>query len=125
MTGGPAHECAQSHDQLFDAEGLSQVIVGAGLEAVDLFSPPVARGEDEYGKLPAVLTPCAQHLGAWHFRQSEIKNGYVVCFRAAKMLSVLAIGRDIDGAILLPQGLRNFPREHPVIFDQKNFHSSF
>jgi hypothetical protein len=41
------------------------------------------------------------------------------------MLSVLAIGGDIDGAILLAQGLRNFPHEHPVIFDQKNFHSRF
>jgi hypothetical protein len=68
VTGGSAHKRAQSHDKLFDAEWLGQVIVGAGLETIDLFSPPVTRGEDEYWKLPAVRTPCAQYLDAWHFR---------------------------------------------------------
>jgi hypothetical protein len=125
VTGGPTHKRAQSHDQLFDAEWLGQVIVGAGLETIDLFSPPVTRGEDEYGKLPAVLTPCSQYLDPWHFRQSEIKNGYVVSLAVAEMLSIFAVGGDIDGAILLAKGLCDFPREQPVIFDQKNFHSDF
>jgi hypothetical protein len=75
--------------------------------------------------LPAVLAPCAQYLGAWHLRQSEIKNGYVVSLGVAEMLSVLTIGGNIDGAILLAKGLCNFPCEQPVIFDQKNFHSRF
>ena len=39
------------------------------------------------------------------------------------MLAVFAIGGDIDGKILLAQGMRDFLREQPIIFDQKNFHA--
>jgi hypothetical protein len=38
------------------------------------------------------------------------------------MLAIFAIGSDIDGEILVTQGLSDLLRKKTIIFDQKNLH---
>jgi hypothetical protein len=39
------------------------------------------------------------------------------------MLAILAIGGDVDGKILVTQGLRDLLRKKSIILDQKNSHA--
>jgi hypothetical protein len=47
----------------------------------------------------------------------------VVGFGLAAMLTIFAIGSDVDGEILVAQGLSDLLRKKTIIFDQKNFHT--
>jgi len=46
----------------------------------------------------------------------------IVGFGLAEMLAIFAIGSDIDGKILVTQGLSDLLRKKTIIFDQKNLH---
>jgi hypothetical protein len=51
---GAAHERIDAREQLFDVEGLDQVIVGALLQAFDLVLPRRTRGQDEHREFLAL-----------------------------------------------------------------------
>ena len=48
VAGGAANEGAQAGQHLLHVEGLGDIIVGAGVEALDLVAPRIARREDEH-----------------------------------------------------------------------------
>jgi len=122
VAGRAAHQRAQPHHQFLDAEGLGEIVVGAGLEAIHLVGPAVARCQNENRQLPAIGAPGAQHLRAGDFRQAEIEDGGIVEFGVAQMLAILAVGGDIDGEILVAQRAGDFTRQQSIVFDQQYLH---
>ena len=122
MTGRAPHQGAQPHDQLLDPERLGEIVVGTGLEAVDLVAPAAARREDQHRKPAAGLPPGAQYGRARHLGQAEIEHGGVVGLGLAEMLAVLAVRGDVDGEALVAQRLGDLARQRTVVFDQQNLH---
>ena len=122
MAGRAADKRAQPHHDFLHAERLDEIIVGAGLEAFDLFGPPVARSEDQHGQFAARRAPGPQHGDPVDFRQAEIEHGGVIDFRVAQMLAVLAVGRDVDDEILRPQRAGDRVGQKIVVLDEKDFH---
>ena len=57
MAGGAAQQGAHAGEQLLHVEGLRYVIVGAGIEALDLVAPAVAGGQDDDRRLAALAAP--------------------------------------------------------------------
>src|ERR1039458_3946862 len=72
--------------------------------------------------MAAFLSPSAQDSGAVDLWEAKIEHRRIVGFGLAEMLAIFAIGSDIDGEILVTQGLSDLLRKKTIIFDKKNFH---
>ena len=98
-------------DELGDAEGLGDVVVGAGLEADDLVELGVLRGEHQHVGVAELAHPAAD-LDAVDVGQAEVEDDQVEGIeggRANSGLPVLGLS-DIE-ALLHEQGAD----EHPVL----------
>ncbi len=67
MAGAAPQERPNPGENLFDVEGLGDVIVGAGVDTGDLVAPAIARGKDQNRHPPVVATPVFKHADAVHF----------------------------------------------------------
>ena len=65
-------------------EGLCQIVVGPGVQPLDLVIHLAAGGEDQHPRLPVGLPQGAQHRHAVLFRQVQIKKHQIVSFHAQK-----------------------------------------
>src|SRR5947207_13267679 len=57
MAGGAAQQGTQPRQHLFEMERFCHVVVGAGVKALDLVAPAVARGENEHWHHAAAAPP--------------------------------------------------------------------
>ena len=92
-----AHDGVDARAQLLDMKRLRQVIVGAGLESIDLLVPGIARRENDHRQPVAAPAPVRQHLEARALRQPEIEHRGVVGFDVSEMLGVHAVVGGVDG----------------------------
>ena len=58
MAGGAAQQRADAREHFLHVEGLGDVVVGAGVEALHLVAPAIARGEDQHRHRSG--PPCAR-----------------------------------------------------------------
>jgi hypothetical protein len=59
---GASHEPSHPCDDLFEAEGLANVVVGTGVEAIDPVLPAIAPRQDGDRKLPFFRAPFADDV---------------------------------------------------------------
>ena len=74
-------------------ERLGQIIVGAGVDAVDALGPAAARGQDQHRHAAAVGAPALEHRQAVHLRQAEIEDDGAIIFGVAAKPGLLAVAR--------------------------------
>jgi hypothetical protein len=113
MAGRPAQQRADARQHLLHVEGLCDVVVGAGVEALDLVAPAVARGQDQDRHGAAGLAPLVDDGDAVLLRQAEIEHNGVVGLRLAEEGSLLAV----EGAIHHVAGVAQRPDDLPVQVD--------
>ena len=65
-------------------EGLCQIVVGPGVQPLDLVLHLAAGGEDQHPRLPVGLPQGAQHRHAVLFRQVQIQKYQIVALHAQK-----------------------------------------
>src|ERR1019366_7291403 len=96
MTRGAAHDRTQPRKQLLHAERFWQIVVGAGIDAVDPLGPAAARGED-YDRHPAAIrSPAFEHGESIHAWQAEIENDHAVILGIAAEPCFFAVARRLD-----------------------------
>ena len=95
MAGGASHQRTQAGQQLLHMERFGQIVVGAGVETLDLLAPAIARGEDQHRHAAARPAPALQHRHAVALGQAEIEHDGVIGFGVAQMAAVLAV----EGAV--------------------------
>ena len=61
-----------------NANGLAEIVVGAGVEAGDAVLDRAARGEDQHRRADAGLAQAAQQLAAVRVRQTEVEDDQIV-----------------------------------------------
>ena len=98
----PPQERPQARLQLAHVEGLDQVVVGAGVEAVDAIGDGVTRGEHQHRHAVAGAAQAATHLEAVHARHAHIEHDGVGERR-----------RDLGEALLAALGGQR-PRSRPA-----------
>ena len=76
-------------------ERLGDVVVGAGVEALDLVAPAVARGQDQDQHGAAVLAPLLEHAHAVQLGQAQIEDHRVIGFGVAQIVAFLAVARGV------------------------------
>ena len=57
LTGRSPKECTQAREKFLHLEGFRQVIVGAGIDALDALGPDAARGQHEDRKATVIGPP--------------------------------------------------------------------
>ncbi len=96
MADRAAQQGANARQNLFEMERLGDVIVGAGIEALHLVAPAVARREHEHRHYAPVTPPGFQHRDAIHLRQTDVEDDGVVRLAVAEEMSFLAVKRAVD-----------------------------
>ncbi len=82
-------------EHLLEVERFGDVVVGSGLQALDLVLPIVTRGEDQDGIALASRAQAPDDLETGHFGQSEIDDGDIQGIFEAGEQRLLAIGGHI------------------------------
>src|SRR5206468_4331370 len=85
-----------AREHLLEVKGLRHIIVGTGIEALDLIAPAIACGEDQHGHGAAGATPRFEYRDAVHFRQSDIQDDGIVRLTFAQIVPLLPIERPVD-----------------------------
>ena len=93
--GGPAHRGPQPGQQLVHAERLGQVVVGAGVERLDLVVLVLADRQDDDGhRAPA--PQAAHHLDAVDAGQADVEHHHVGMALGRQAQRLLAGGGQVD-----------------------------
>jgi hypothetical protein len=122
MTGRAAQERANAREHFFHVEGLRHIIVGAGIEALHLLRPAVARGQNQHRRVLAAAAPGLQHGNPVHLRQAEIEDDRVIGFALAEIMRFLAVESLVDGIARLAQGGAKLAIEIGIVFDNEEAH---
>ena len=104
-------------------EGFCDIIVGAGVESLNLVAPAVARGENQDGHGAAIAPPGLQHGNAVHLRQADVQHDRVIRLAVAKEMSLLAVKRAIDHVAGVGQRGRKLAIEIGIVFDDEKAQS--
>ncbi len=122
MAGGAAQQRAHPRQHLLHMEGLGDIVVGAGIEALHLVAPAVARGEDQHRHLLALAAPGFQHREAVHLRQADIEHHGVVRFVLAEIMAFLAIMGAVDRIARIGQRFEDLAVEIGIVLDDEQTH---
>ena len=96
VAGGAAHERPQARQHLLHMERLGDVVVGAGVDALDLVAPPVAGGQDQDRHRAPGLAPRFEDRDAVALGQADVEHDSVIGFGVAAKPAFLAIESAVD-----------------------------
>ena len=100
-------------------EGLSDIVIGAGIEPLHLVAPAIARGEDQHGHGASLAPPGLQHRDAVHLRQADVQHDGVIGLAVAEEMSLLAVERAVDHIAGIGQRRRKLTIEVGIVFDDE------
>ena len=119
---GPASHRADTGDELRQGEGLGQVVVRPGIEAVHALVDFAARGQQQDGHRVAPFAQLAKDAEAVPSRQHDVQHQRVVRRRLGQMQRVVAIVADVDREALGAERLPDERRGLRVVFDDQDAH---
>jgi hypothetical protein len=93
---GAANQSSKTGEDLFDAEGLGNVVVGAAVDALNFFVPAPSRCQNQHGREDTGLPPAPQQCESVDFGQSEIEHYGIILLGVGKEVGLLSIGGAID-----------------------------
>ena len=125
MAAGPAQQRAHAGQQLLGGERLGQIVVGAGVDALDLLAPAAARSQDQHREAPVGGPPGAQHGEPVELGQAQVQHDGVVGLGVAQKLGLLAVARPVDGIAGQFQHLLEVCGDAGLVLGQQQAHRLF
>ena len=122
MAGRAAQQRADTRQHLLEVERLGDVVVGAGVEALHLVAPAVARGQDQHRHGAAGAAPCLQHRDTVHLGQADVEDHGVVRLAFAEEVPLLAVKGAVDDVSGVGQRRRQLPIEVRIVLDDEEPH---
>ena len=119
VAGRAAQQRAHPRQHFFEMKRLRDVIVGAGVEALHLVAPAVARGEHQHRHGAPGAPPGFQHRNAVHLRQPDVEDDGIVGLGLAEVLALLAVKSAIDHVAGLGQRRRELAVEVGIVLDDE------
>ena len=123
VAGRAAQQRADARQHLFEMKRLGDVVVGAGVEALHLVAPAVARGEHQHRHGAAGPAPGFQHRDAVHLRQADVEDHGVVGLGLAEIVPLLAVEGAIDHVAGIGQRGGELPVEIRIVLDDEETHA--
>src|SRR5215217_482672 len=74
VTRGAAQQRSHARQHLLNVEGFGNVIVGAGIESLNLVAPAIACRKDENRHGATGTAPSLEHGNAIHFREADVED---------------------------------------------------
>ena len=109
-------------EQFWKREGLGQIVVASGLQALDSIVHRVARAEEEDRGFHASSPESADQAQAIEARQHDVDDGGGVGLPLGKVQTVYSVVSDVDGKPLLSQTSRHEVRDTPIILHEEHAH---
>ena len=109
--GATSHQRLDSQKQLRESEGLGEVVVRTGLEALGLVDHRVARGQDKDGHDLVLAAHALEDLGAGEPWQHEVKDEDVVVEALRGFPCRLPVVDNVHRITLGPQAARDDVRQ--------------
>ena len=117
-----AEQRAQSGQHFLHVEGLGDIVVGAGVDALDLLAPAIPRGQDEDGHRASRLAPRFEDREAVALRQADVEHDRVVRLRVPLEPALLAVERAVHRVARGLERRRDLAVQVPVVFDNQKSH---
>jgi hypothetical protein len=115
-------ERPQPRGQLGEGEGLGQVVVGAGVQALHPVLHRVTGREHEHRSPDPVGAQAPADLEAVHARQHHVEDDDVVLGRAGHPQRVLALARKVGGQAVGAQAAPDQGGQLQLVFDDQVAH---
>lgn len=124
---GMAHEnsasgCAYFGEKHIKREGLGEIVVGSGIEAVDDVAHGVARGDNDGLCVEVVFAEFPDNGAAVHARKHDIDNHDVVSSRLAEAQTLFAVIRECDFVTFAFERATKVHSEAALVFDDQYLH---
>ena len=119
---GPPLERPDAGHELPEVEGLDQVVVRAGVEALDAIGRGIARGEHEHRRRAVVLPRPGHHLEAADAGHAPVDHGDVVLVEAQLIDRLVARRHGVDEVAGLLEALDKDLPEPAIVFRHENAH---
>ena len=117
-----AQQRANARQHLFEMKRLGHVIIGAGIEALNLVAPAIARSKQQHRHGASRAPPRFQNGNTVHLGETDVENDRVVGLRLAEIVPFLAVERAIDHVTRLGQGRRELAVEIRIVLDDEEAH---
>ena len=119
VAGGAAQQRADPRQHFLEMKRLGDIIVGAGVEALHLVAPAVARGQDQDRHRASVAAPCLQHRDAVHLGQADVEHDRVIGLAVAEEMPLLAIEGAVDHIAGIGQRRGQLTIEIGIVFNDE------
>ena len=118
-----AQQRADARQHLLEMEGLCDIVVGAGIEALHLVAPAVARGQQQHRHGAAGTPPRLQHRNAVQLGQADVEDDGVIGLGLAEVMPFLAVEGAVDHVAGVGQRGRELTVEIGIVLDDEEAHS--
>ena len=125
VAGGAAQQRPDARQHLLDMERLGDVVVGAGVEALHLVAPAVARGQHQHRHGAAGAAPGFQHRDAVHLRQADVEDHRVIGLGLAEVMAFLAVEGAVDHIARVGQRRGELAVEVGIVLDHEETQGGF
>ena len=119
VAGGAAQQRADPGQDFLEMKRFCDIVVGAGVEALHLVAPAVARGQDQDRHHAPVAPPGLQHRNAVHLRQADVEHHGVIGFAVAEKMPLLAVEGAIDHIAGVGQRRGELTVEIGIVFNDE------
>src|SRR5262245_15182735 len=120
---GPAQQRADTGDQLFGREGLDEIVIGTGIEALDTIPDAVACGQHQNRQPTACAANGFYELQAVAIGQAEIEDDRIVGHTLDMSGRVVKAGSFIDAEAAILNGCAHVAPQAGVVLDNKYPHA--
>src|ERR1700704_2684142 len=125
VAGRTTQQGADARQDFLEMERLRDIVVGAGVETLDLIAPTVARGQDQDRHGPSGPAPRLEHRDAIHFGQADIEDDRVIRLAFAEKVTLFAIEGTIDHVARVGKCGRELPVEIGIVLDDEEAQSEY
>src|SRR6185369_11114555 len=116
-----AQQCIHPGEQLGEGEGLDEIIVRSGLQALDPIADGGERGQDKNGGVDLRGPKRPEYGNAVEDRQHPVENDEVEAAVGGPEQAVLTVRRQLDAMTFLAQALGEIAGRFAVVFNEKDF----
>jgi hypothetical protein len=117
-------ECAEAREELAEVEGLREVVVGSGIETLDLVVDGVAGREHEHGGVAASAADLTADVDTVANGEDDVQDDGVVVVDGREKDCLAAVGGVVDGVRCLTQSARDRFAQLTIILGEQNSHDS-
>src|SRR5262249_46535250 len=119
------HQRPDARQHLLEMERFCHIVVGAGVEALHLVAPAVARGEDQHRHDPSGAAPRLQDRNAVHLGKADIQDDGIIGLGITEKMALLAVEGAVHHIAGITQRGGELAIEIGVILDHEEAHLWF